>query len=40
MELSLISIGNSKGVKLSKPILKKYSISNKIELILEKDHVI
>lgn len=40
MELSIINIGNSKGVRLSKTILEKYSISDKIELILEKDYII
>lgn len=40
MELSVINIGNSKGIRLSKTILEKYSISDKIELILEKDHII
>jgi antitoxin MazE len=40
MELSVISIGNSKGIRLSKTILEKYNISDKIELILEKDYII
>jgi antitoxin MazE len=40
MELSVINIGNSKGIRLSKTILEKYSISNKIELILEENHII
>jgi antitoxin MazE len=40
MELSVINIGNSKGIRLSKTILEKYSISNKIELVLEKDYII
>jgi antitoxin MazE len=40
MELSIINIGNSKGIRLSKTILEKYSISDKIELILEKDYII
>lgn len=40
MELSVIKIGNSKGIRLSKTILEKYSISDKIELILEKDYII
>ena len=29
-----------KGIRLSKTILEKYSIADKIELILEKDHII
>ncbi len=40
MELSVINIGNSKGIRLSKTILEKYCISNKIELILEKGYII
>lgn len=40
MELSVINIGNSKGIRLSKTILEKYRISDKIELILEKDCII
>ena len=40
MELSIINIGNSKGIRLSKTILEKYSISDKIELILEKGYII
>jgi hypothetical protein len=30
MELSIINIGNSKGIRPSKPILKKYNISTKL----------
>lgn len=40
MELSVINIGNSKGIRLSKTILEKYSINDKIELILEKGYII
>ena len=40
MELSVINIGNSKGIRLSKTILEKYSISDKIELIMEKGYII
>jgi antitoxin MazE len=40
MELSVINIGNSKGIRLSKTILEKYSIHDKIELILEKGYII
>ena len=36
MELSVINIGNSKGIRLSKTILEKYSIADKIELISKK----
>lgn len=40
MELSVINIGNSKGIRLSKTILEKYSINEKIELIFEKGYII
>lgn len=40
MELSVINIGNSKGIRLSKTILEKYRIGDKIELILEKGYII
>jgi antitoxin MazE len=40
MELSIINIGNSKGIRLSKTILEKYSIHDKIELILEKGYIV
>jgi antitoxin MazE len=35
MELSIINIGNSKGIRLSKTILEKYGMYDKIELVLE-----
>lgn len=40
MELSVINIGNSKGIRLSKTILEKYSITDKIEVILEKECIV
>ena len=40
MELSIINIGNSKGIRLSKTILEKYNINDKIEIILEKGYII
>ena len=40
MEVSIIKIGNSKGLKLSKTILDKYNIKDKVELILEKGQII
>jgi antitoxin MazE len=40
MDISLISIGNSKGIRLSKTILEKYNIQDSIELILEKGFII
>ncbi len=40
MELSIIKIGNSKGLRLSKSILEKYNINEKVEIILEKGRII
>jgi antitoxin MazE len=40
MEVSIIQIGNSKGLRLSKTVLVKYHITDKIEMILENDHII
>lgn len=40
METSIIKIGNSKGLRLSKSILEQYNIKDKVELILEKGHII
>ncbi|WP_282019190.1 AbrB/MazE/SpoVT family DNA-binding domain-containing protein [Salegentibacter mishustinae] len=40
METSIIKIGNSRGLRLSKTILEKYHIKDKVELILEKGHII
>lgn len=40
MELSIITIGNSRGIRLPKSILEKYSISDKIELVLEQGYII
>ena len=40
MEVSVIQIGNSKGIRFSKTILEKYNIKNKVNLILEKGKII
>ena len=40
MELSVINIGNSKGIRFSKTILEQYNISDKVEIILEKSQII
>lgn len=40
MEVSIIKIGNSKGLRLTKTILERYNITDKIELILEKGQII
>ncbi len=40
MDVSVISIGNSKGIRLSKTLLEKYNITDKVELILERGYII
>ena len=40
MDISVIPIGNSKGIRLPKTLLEKYNITDKVELILEKGYII
>tara|TARA_R110002050_G_C8914235_1_gene510992 strand:- start:626 stop:871 length:246 start_codon:yes stop_codon:yes gene_type:complete len=40
MEISVVKIGNSKGIRLSKTLLERYSIKGRIDLILEKDQIV
>ena len=40
MDISVISIGNSKGIRLTKTVLEKYNITDTVELILEKGYMI
>jgi antitoxin MazE len=40
MQVSVIPIGNSKGIRLSKTILEKYNINDSVELLLEKECII
>lgn len=40
MELSIIRIGNSKGIRLTKTILERYNIQDKVEVILDKGKII
>ncbi len=40
MDISIVPIGNSKGIRLSKTLLEKYNIKDKVELILEKNYII
>jgi len=40
MQISVIDIGNSKGTRLTKSLLEKYDIKDKVELILEKGRII
>ena len=39
MEVSIINVGNSKGILLSKTILEKYGFVEKIELVMKQDHL-
>lgn len=40
MEVSIIQIGNSKGIRLSKTVLEKYNLKDKVEMILDKGQII
>ena len=40
MEISVIPIGNSKGIRLAKTLIEKYNIKDTVELILEKGYII
>ncbi len=40
MEVSIIPIGNSKGIRLTKTLLEKYNITDSVELILEKGFIV
>ena len=40
MEVSLITIGNSKGIRIPKSLIDKYKMQNTLELILKKDHIL
>ena len=40
MNIAVIPIGNSKGIRLGKSILEKYNIKDAVELVLEKGYII
>ena len=40
MDVSVIPIGNSKGIRLTKALIEKYNIKDSVELILEKGYII
>lgn len=40
MEISIIKIGNSKGLRLSKDILTRYNIKDTVEMVLEKGYIV
>jgi antitoxin MazE len=40
MEASVVRIGNSRGFRLSKTLLERYNIKDKVELILEQNQIV
>jgi len=40
MEVQIISIGNSKGIRLPKVILEKYNLDDKLELEMKDDCIV
>jgi len=40
MQVPIVQIGNSKGIRLGKTILEKYHIADKVELVLKDDYII
>jgi antitoxin MazE len=40
MDISVIPIGNSKGIRLTKTMIEKYNIQDTVELIFEKDCIV
>jgi antitoxin MazE len=40
MEIPIIRIGNSKGIRLSKTVLEQYHITDSIELVMEEDCIV
>jgi antitoxin MazE len=40
MEVSVIKIGNSKGIRFSKTIIERYNIRDTVDLILDKEQII
>ncbi|MEK7719831.1 MAG: AbrB/MazE/SpoVT family DNA-binding domain-containing protein [Bacteroidota bacterium] len=40
MDISVVQIGNSKGIRLSKTLIEKYHIKDTVELVLEEGYII
>ena len=40
MEVSVVKIGNSRGIRFSKTIIERYNIRDTVELILDKGQII
>lgn len=39
MEIPIIKIGNSKGIILSKTLLERYKLGNKLEIVMKENHL-
>jgi antitoxin MazE len=39
MEVAVVKIGNSRGIRLSKTLLEKYNIKDSVDLVLEKGQI-
>lgn len=40
MEVAVVKIGNSKGIRLSKTLIEKYNIKDTVEMVLEEGHIL
>ncbi|MGI8951514.1 MAG: AbrB/MazE/SpoVT family DNA-binding domain-containing protein [Chitinophagaceae bacterium] len=40
MDISVIQIGNSKGIRFNKALIEKYNIKDIVELVLEQDCIV
>jgi antitoxin MazE len=40
MDVSVVKIGNSKGIRLSKTLIEKYNIKDTVEVVMEKGYII
>jgi antitoxin MazE len=40
MEVAVIKIGNSRGIRLSKTLLERYNIKDTVDLIMEKGQIV
>ena len=40
MEVSIVQIGNSKGLRLSKTVIEKYNIRDSVEMIFEEEQIV
>ena len=40
MKVSVVQIGNKKGIRLNKMLLEKYQIEDEVELVLESEYIL